>query len=94
MTRTQQFSAHLCTKEGVLLYYYYYFLIQIARLGSVLFYKPLSKLANVIYFSHPKMCTNGSQIHTAQPQTVGDIVSGTGLAWLPCDCSSSRSRRH
>lgn len=59
--------------------------------GSVLFYKPLSKLANVIYFSHPKMCTNGSQIHTAQPQTVGDIVPGMELAWMPCDCWSSRS---
>lgn len=37
------------------------------------------------------MCTNGSQIHTAQPQTVGDIVPGMELAWLPCDCWSSRS---
>lgn len=41
-------------------------------LSSLLFYKPLSKLATLIYFSHLEMCINGSQVYTA-PRAVGEV---------------------
>lgn len=41
------------------------------ELGSLLFYEPLS-IGTVVYFSHPETCTNGSQIHAAQPSAVGE----------------------